>query len=184
MLDMTNTENNDQWRQIGYRDDLSTSLEDYLEAIYAIILDQSAVRVKDIARRLEVKNSSVTSALKALTAKKLINHEPYGIITLTQEGNKVARRIYEKHKIVEGFLIKVLGVNPEEAGVWACRIEHVISPDILKRLLTLTKYIYDFSEVGKQWSGRFEQYCKKELINLNCMECFDSCYQYYKKIEF
>ena len=123
MLDMTNIENNDQWRQIGYRDDLSTSLEDYLEAIYAIILDQSAVRVKDIARRLEVKNSSVTSALKALTAKKLINHEPYGIITLTQEGNKVARRIYEKHKIVEGFLIKVLGVNPEEAGVWACRIE-------------------------------------------------------------
>jgi DtxR family Mn-dependent transcriptional regulator len=54
----------------------SSSLEDYLEAIYHIVHEKQAARAKDIVERLGVKNSSVTGALRVLSGKGLINDAP------------------------------------------------------------------------------------------------------------
>ena len=75
---------------------LTESLEDYLESIYRNIVNKNAARVKDIAADLGVRYPSVTSALKALEKKGLINYEPYGIITLTSEGLAIALRMFLK----------------------------------------------------------------------------------------
>ena len=71
-------------------EELTSSLEDYLESIYLIISEKEAVRPKDIAKRLNVSNASVTGALKTLSDKGMINYAPYDVITLTDKGREAA----------------------------------------------------------------------------------------------
>ena len=94
---------------------LSASLEDYLEAIFHIVHEKQAARGKDIAQRLKVNRSSVTGALHALADRSLINYAPYDIITLTDEGDLIAKEIVRKHEALRDFFVKVLVVDKDEA---------------------------------------------------------------------
>jgi len=120
---------------------LSSSLEDYLEAIFHIVAQKQAARGKDIAQRLGVNNSSVTGALRVLAEKGLINYAPYDIITLTAEGKRVAKNIIQRHKALHDFFVKVLFVDGEIAERAACNMEHAVPPEILWRLTEFLKFI-------------------------------------------
>ncbi len=113
---------------------LTASLEDYIEAIYEIIEEKKGVKAVDVAKRLDVKRSSVTEALKNLSSKGLVNYGRYEVISLTDDGKKAAKRVIEKHKILYNFLTNVLNINPQEASENACRMEHVISDNVLNSL--------------------------------------------------
>lgn len=113
---------------------LSSSMEDYLEAIFEIAKTTSAVRVRDVAKRLGVSMPSVNGALKNLEASGLIRHEKYEYIELTPEGHIEAEKIATRHRIVRVFLSEVVGVDDETAEEEACRIEHVLSPGTTKKL--------------------------------------------------
>ena len=103
---------------------LTSSLEDYLEAIWMTSLKKKVVRVKDIVEHLGVKAASVVEAMSNLREKGLVIQEKYGYIELTPNGNKIAKNIYKKHKILSRFLKEVLDVEKETAADDACRIEH------------------------------------------------------------
>ena len=77
---------------------LSVSLEDYIEEIYNQVLKNGNAKVTAIADTLKVKKASVTGALNILQEKKLINYAPYSPVTLTKEGEKIARDILKKHE--------------------------------------------------------------------------------------
>lgn len=119
---------------------VSASLEDYLEAIYHIVAANGAARAKDIAQAMDVKNASVTQALKSLASKKLVNYAPYEVITLTPEGEMIARDVVWRHQSLEVFLREVLGLPADEADEGACRLEHAISRPVLDRLLKFMEY--------------------------------------------
>ena len=119
---------------------LSPSMEDYLETILTLETKNRVARVKDIAAALSVQMPSVTSALKALKEKGLVNYEKNSYIVLTEQGKKIAQSVTDRHFAVAGFLHKVLCLPVEEAQDTACRIEHVISPDIARRLEHLTRF--------------------------------------------
>lgn len=119
---------------------LTSSLEDYLEAIYTFIKKDNAVRAVDIAKMLNVSRASTTEALKKLSEKGLINYGRYDAISITKEGEKQAKLIIEKHNSLYEFFAKVLGSSHDEAQENACKIEHVISPDAMKRIISFTKY--------------------------------------------
>ena len=108
---------------------ISASLEDYLEVIYEIIDEKQGVKAVEISRKLGVGRSSVTDALKALAEKKLVNYGRYDVISLTPEGQKIAKEIIVKHSVLYDFFTTVLKLSPEEADKNACRIEHVISEE-------------------------------------------------------
>ena len=116
-------------------DTLTSSLEDYLEAIFQIIAEKKAVKPKDIARRLNVSNASVTGALRALADKKLINYAPYDVITFTPAGKSAARDVVRRHEVLRDFFINILSVEYDEADEAACKIEHSISKNILERFV-------------------------------------------------
>ncbi|MBT4482846.1 MAG: metal-dependent transcriptional regulator [Candidatus Latescibacteria bacterium] len=119
---------------------LSPSMEDYLEAIFEIEKNKRAVRVKDVSEKLGVTMSSVNGALKNLEAKGLINHEKYEYIELTETGTTQASRISTRHQVIYTFLREILGVNHDTAENDACKIEHVLSPQTMKKL---KRYITD-----------------------------------------
>ncbi|HNX26925.1 MAG TPA: metal-dependent transcriptional regulator [Phycisphaerae bacterium] len=114
---------------------ISDSLEDYLEAIFFLIQQKQAARAKDIGRQLGVSRPSVTGALHALADRNLVNYSPYGIITLTQQGQAIAREVYRRHEILRDFFVKILDVEYSEADSAACKMEHVISDAVLKKFL-------------------------------------------------
>lgn len=118
---------------------LTGSLEDYLEIIYVLSENNGEVRLTDIATSLNCSKPSVSKALSLLKNKNFINQERYSSITLTDEGYKTAKEIYFRHKTLVNFFKNTLGVNEEIAQEDACKIEHVISHESLKRLIEYMK---------------------------------------------
>jgi DtxR family Mn-dependent transcriptional regulator len=116
---------------------LSESAQDYLEALQLATQDRRVVRISDIAQRLGVRLPSVVAMLKGLAARGLVKHERYGLVELTEPGRLEAQEVLARHKAIYRFLNGFLGVSAATAETDACRIEHVLSPDTVKRLLKL-----------------------------------------------
>jgi DtxR family Mn-dependent transcriptional regulator len=160
---------------------LSASLEDYLETIYLIVQKKRAARAKDIADQLQVKASSVTAALRLLSDKNLIHYAPYDIITLTAAGERLARNVLKRHEALFHFLHDVLGVDPQEAESGACKLEHAISPVILKRLISFVDFVQQCPRVGTQWVKEFNSFCQRGAMGENCRDCIADCFDKLKK---
>ncbi len=145
---------------------LSSSLEDYLEAVLDLVTDQKVARVRDIARRLKVGMPSVTVALRALAARGLVNYDPYQFVTLTERGRRMGLAIGNRHRVLGEFFTDVLGLPADRAGANACRIEHAIDEDVLARLGELSDFLRQCPRVGAQWSkargtARLAPKCRK-----------------------
>jgi DtxR family Mn-dependent transcriptional regulator len=123
------------------QEELSESLEDYLEAIFRLGKKGERVRVKDIAAWLKVRNPSVSVALKALEKRGLVAYEPYGVIELTKEGRVAAAAVSERHSVLRYFFADILGSPDEIADDAACRIEHVIPSEAYSRLIKFVRYL-------------------------------------------
>lgn len=160
---------------MAYQQDLTDSLENYLEAILHLETANKVARAKDIADRLQIQRGSVTSALKNLADKGLINYEPYSFITLTAEGKAVAKEITHRHATIKNFLINVLLVDPETAEETACRMEHAIDPQTLERLTCFIHYVNDCPRAGDKWIQSFLNFCSAKRCDPElCQECIES----------
>jgi len=136
------------------KEELSESLEDYLEAIYHIIEARRVARAKQIARRLKVSSSSVTGALHALAERGLINYTPYNVVTLTERGREAASDVVRRHGVLREFFLKVLCVAETEADDAACRMEHAVSPEIVDRFVRFARFMRSSPE-GEAWLRSF-----------------------------
>ena len=138
---------------------LSASLEDYLEAIYHLIAEKQAARVKDISTRLKVNYSSVTGALKALSERKLVNYAPYELVTLTPQGEVVARDVVRRHEVLSDFFVKVLAIDEKHADEAACKMEHAVSPKILERFVEFVEFVDTCPRGGAEWKKGIGYFC-------------------------
>ena len=104
------------------------SAEDYLEQILILLETKGYARSIDISEALSVTKPSVSIAMKKLREGGYISMDKGGLISLTDKGFPVARRIYDRHLTLTKFFISI-GVNKETAQEDACRTEHVISEE-------------------------------------------------------
>lgn len=130
---------------------ITSSLEDYLEAIYILESKNKVARITDIANHLNLKKSSVSKALKILAEKGLINYEPYKFITLKASGVIVARRILNKHNTLKLFCESILHIDEEDSDVIACKMEHFISCTNLQHFLHLMDFFKNNKEIAELW---------------------------------
>ena len=112
---------------------LYASGEDYLEAVLVLQKEKGMVRSVDVARHMEVSKPSVCHAVATLRDGGFLTMDSDYFLHLTDVGQEVAERIYEKHRFFTDRLIEA-GVDPETAERDACRIEHVISQEAFERL--------------------------------------------------
>lgn len=118
---------------------LSATREDYIRAIY--LLSQSApVGVTQVAERLRLSKSTVSERMKDLVEDGFVIADPYSAISLTAEGLKVAETLTYKHRIIEVFLHKTLGLSKELVHAEAEQLEHACSDDVIKRLAKFLDY--------------------------------------------
>lgn len=107
---------------------LYESAEMYLETIYALSLQQNTVRSIDVAESMGYSKPSVSRAVSLLKQGGYLQMDKNGYLTLTESGDSVARKIYERHTVLSQALM-ALGVSKEAATEDACKIEHVISDE-------------------------------------------------------
>ena len=102
--------------------------EDYLEAMLMMKEKHGFIRSIDVAEQLGVTKPSVSYATRRLRENGYISMDPDGRIHLSEEGMKIAEEMYQRHKVLTDFLLR-LGVSEEVARADACRLEHDISPE-------------------------------------------------------
>ena len=95
--------------------ELTKSLGNYLLAIYELVEENNAARVRDVSQKMNIGAASTSEAVKLLAKKEYINYRPYGLITLTSKGSLAARKKIERHKTIENFLTSVLLVDKNYA---------------------------------------------------------------------
>ena len=112
---------------------LQESGEMYLETVLILSQNQPQVRSIDIVEYMGFSKPSVSRAVGLLKEGGFIKVDHDGFITLTDEGMTVASKMYERHRVLTGFLIK-LGVDPEIAAADACKMEHDISDETFEAI--------------------------------------------------
>jgi len=113
---------------------LSASIEDYIKAIYALESEHAKATTKEIADRLGVKMASVTGMVKHLSAEGYVRHAPYRGVHLTAKGRTVALGMIRRHRLIELFLNRTLGLSWDEVHADAENLEHVVSERLIEQI--------------------------------------------------
>ena len=112
---------------------LHESGEDYLETIIILQKKLGMVRSVDVARYMEVKKPSVCVAVNSLKEGGFLTMDKDHFLFLTDIGKEVAEKIYERHQFFTQILIEA-GVDPKQAEIDACKIEHDVSDQSFQKL--------------------------------------------------
>lgn len=113
---------------------VSENVEEYLECIWELTQDGTPARTTDIAKRMKFSPASVTEMLQKLDSMGYITYEKYKGATLTEEGMRIGSTIKRRHRLLERFLVDILGVDKEKSHEEACRLEHMISEESERRI--------------------------------------------------
>jgi len=113
---------------------LTSAVEEYLEAIHRLGATAEEPSTGSLARHLNVRPASVTGMLRRLADLRLITYKPYGRFALTPEGEQRAHEIIRRHRLAERLLTDILDMPLDEVHDAACRLEHVLSPELEARI--------------------------------------------------
>ena len=116
------------------RSEISSVMEDYIKAIFNLIQKEGKANTNDLAKSMNVSAPTVTQMVKRLVDLKLVRHEPYKGVSLTQSGDKMALETIRHHRLIEQYLYEALGVPWDKVHSEAEKLEHVISEDLEKRI--------------------------------------------------
>ena len=116
----------------------SSTVENYLKAIYqgqtSLPHDQRLVPMGQVATALGVTPGTATTMVKALSESGLAEYEPYSGVRLTPAGEKLAGLVLRRHRLVEAFLVQVMGMSWAEVHEDAEQLEHVVSDRLIDRI--------------------------------------------------
>lgn len=113
---------------------VSSHAEEYLETIYRLENRAGFARTMELARELGVVAGSITNTIDNLEKKGLVIHEPYKGVKLTEDGRRIASNILRRHRLAERLLTDFLHIDWSEVHEPACKLEHAISPEIVRNL--------------------------------------------------
>jgi DtxR family Mn-dependent transcriptional regulator len=116
----------------------SSTVENYLKAIYMgegrLPEGQRLVPMGHLASALGVAPGTATTMIKALAESGLVNYEPYAGVRLSPAGQKLAARVLRRHRLIELFLVRVMGLSWDEVHEEAEQLEHVVSDRLIERI--------------------------------------------------
>jgi DtxR family Mn-dependent transcriptional regulator len=143
---------------------LSGRVEDYLKSVYEVVERKGYARIKDIARDLSVKPSSVVEMMNKLQAMDLVIYEKYGGIRLTDEATVIAKVVRKRHETFAKFL-EIILVPREVALKDGHILEHQLDPKTILQFARFVEFMTDLSNKQgfiRRWVEEFKEYCSKE----------------------
>jgi DtxR family Mn-dependent transcriptional regulator len=116
----------------------SSTVENYLKAIYlgqsSLAADERLVSMGHVAAALGVTPGTATTMVKALNESGLAEYEPYSGVRLTAAGERLAGLVLRRHRLVEAFLVQVMGMSWAEVHEEAEQLEHAVSERLIDRI--------------------------------------------------
>ena len=116
----------------------SSTVENYLKAIYlgvsSLAPPHRLLPMGHLAAALGVAPGTATTMVKTLAESGLVEYEPYAGVTLTEAGQRLAALVVRRHRVVEVFLVKVMGYSWDEVHDEAEQLEHVVSDRLIDRM--------------------------------------------------
>ncbi len=115
----------------------SSTVENYLKAIYSAqrsLGEDTLVPMGQLATALEVVPGTATTMVKALAESGLVRYEPYAGVRLTPAGEKLAALVLRRHRLIELFLVQVMGMSWAEVHDEAEHLEHAVSERLIERM--------------------------------------------------
>jgi DtxR family Mn-dependent transcriptional regulator len=143
-------------------------MEDYLEAIFDLDKEKRVVRVKDIAKKMNVKMPTVSSMLKTLNERGLVNYEKYEYVEMTRNGAKVGKEMRRRHGILLKFLTEILKIDFDVANEEACKMEHALGLETLASLTDFMAFIQACPRTGESWLSYFDEYRRDGCLPEKC----------------
>ena len=128
---------------------LTPSEEDYIEMINRLSSNEDKIKLKEISSSLNIKPPSVTKMIKKLESKNLLIYRKYDYIQLTDIGEIVGKRLFDRHNVVYSFL-KTIGLK-EYIHEETEKIEHTISIETLIRIEEVTNFFYENEVLFKKF---------------------------------
>lgn len=122
------------------------SMEDHIEQIYLLIEQKGYARVSDIAEALAVLPSSVTKMVQKLDKDGYLIYEKYRGLTLTAKGQKLGKRLVQRHELLEQFL-RLIGVEEDLIYNDVEGIEHHLSWDSIHRIADLVQVMEESPDI-------------------------------------
>ncbi|HLR77123.1 MAG TPA: metal-dependent transcriptional regulator [Balneolaceae bacterium] len=116
---------------------LSQSVEDYLKTIYKLEEEEADTSTSNIAQAMDVSSASATNMVKRLDKMGLVNYESYKGATLTGAGEKIALEVIRHHRLLELYLLEVMGYSWDEVHDEAEKLEHHISEQFEEKIAEL-----------------------------------------------
>ena len=113
---------------------LSPVVEDYIKQIYKLTQHGERATTKALADRLGVGRGTVSGMLKHLAQRRLVEHQRYHGARLTAGGRKLAMQMIRRHRLIELFLVRFLGLGWDEVDHQAERLEHAVSDRLIERM--------------------------------------------------
>jgi DtxR family Mn-dependent transcriptional regulator len=165
------------WKRFNEKE-LTHSMAHYIQAVAALTQEGGAASVSGIADRLGVSKAGVTSMLRTLKGRGLVRHEPYGDVTLTEEGQRLAARTERSRDVLIVFLEEILGLPAAAAEEDACMIEHLVSPASMVQLLRLTAFLRSDEPAADRFREAFRDYlvrCEEGAAGAECPVCRGTC---------
>ena len=137
-------------------EEVTPAMEDYLKVIFDLNNTKRVVRVKDIARKMDVKMPSVTSMLQKLANHGLVRYKKYEYVELVDMGACYAREVCRRYEILLRFLSDILTVEKKTAAEEACKMEHLLSPETLGTLTDLMNFMESCPKARERLPVRFK----------------------------
>ncbi len=115
---------------------LTQNIQDYLKAIYSLTENEGSASTNALAARLGIKAGSVTGMIQKLAGSTppLVIYSKHQGVTLTSDGERAALEVIRHHRLLEAYLVEMLGYSWDEVHAEADRLEHVISEDFEARI--------------------------------------------------
>ncbi|NDK09988.1 metal-dependent transcriptional regulator [Candidatus Gracilibacteria bacterium] len=126
-------ESNQVWKEFE-ENEITHSVAHYLMAIDELHEDVGYARAVDISKELEISAASCSNGIKSLLRKGLIEEDKNKFLLLSEDGKHAVEKIKTNRELFIQFFSEVLGAKTEESVVNACKIEHLISPHIARKL--------------------------------------------------
>jgi DtxR family Mn-dependent transcriptional regulator len=136
--------------------EITSSMQDYLEAMLTLSESLDEIRVTDIASKLNVAKASVAQAINHLKKHGMVQQERYGSIELTEAGKRMAVEVRWRHRKLKQFLTDILEVEPAIAEKDACLMEHVVSAHTMMRIMKFLEITQDLKAVNTTSTAKID----------------------------
>ena len=152
----------------------TSTVEDYLKCILVHQRDEDdLVGMGRIAGHLDVAPGTVTSMMKTLSESGLVAYEPYSGVRLTEAGHKLAVHVLRRHRLLELFLVQVVGLDWSEVHAEAELLEHAVSDRLIERIDELLEFptVDPHGDPIPTRAGVVEQVVEESLLGCEVGEC-------------